>query len=183
MQLMFLNRFIFYLIVFLSFLCLALTPNSFADGEDFAERWKETLNLVRDRFPNARQLSTQQLSQWLEDGRNVVLLDTREAEEFEVSHLKNAHLATSVPDALKVLEKASSDSIVVLYCSVGYRSSKIAERLERRGIPNVYNLEGSLFQWANEQRPIYSGAKRTDTVHPFDNEWGQLLEKEYWPVD
>ncbi len=170
-----------HLIVIISFICVIIVPASFADSEQFAERWKQTINLVRDDFPTVNQLSTRQLSQWLDEGKEVLLLDTREPEEFKISHLKNAHLATSARDALKVIEQTSEDSTIVLYCSVGYRSSKIAERLEKRGFKNVYNLEGSLFQWANEGRPVYRGIQPTKTVHPYDDEWGQLLEKEYWP--
>ena len=60
----------------------------------------------------------------------VVLLDAREREEFEVSHIPNAHyvgyrkfekekLSTFAPD---------KNSPIVVYCSIGVRSEQIAER-------------------------------------------------------
>jgi hypothetical protein len=42
----------------------------------------------------------------------------------------------------------------------------------------VYNLDGSIFQWANEGRPLYSGTNRVASVHPYDREWGRFLKKE-----
>ena len=48
--------------------------------------------------------------------------------------------------------------------------------LINEGYPNVYNLEGSIFAWANEGRKIYHGKRETDKVHPYDKIWGRLLK-------
>jgi len=42
----------------------------------------------------------------------------------------------------------------------------------------IYNLEGSLFKWANESRPLVDNSgSPTKLVHPYNNVWGRLLEK------
>ena len=82
--------------------------------------------------------------------------------------------------ALDALEPKDSEHTVVVYCSVGYRSSQLAQELRRQGFENVFNLEGSLFQWANEGRPLYRGKERAYRAHPYDEEWGQLLDKRFW---
>ena len=46
---------------------------------------------------------------------------------------------------------------------------------------NVFNLEGSLFKWANEGRPVYRGSERVQEVHPFDEDWGELLDESLHP--
>lgn len=53
-------------------------------------------------------------------------------------------------DPLKLLADIKPDSHIVVYCSVSYRSSILARRLQDMGFTNVYNLEGSIFKWANE---------------------------------
>ena len=68
------------------------------------------------------------------------------------------------------------DAVVVAYCSVGVRSSALAARLREVGIEEVHNLQGSLFAWANEGRPVYRGRTRVAEVHPFDARWGALLD-------
>jgi hypothetical protein len=40
------------------------------------------------------------------------------------------------------------------------------------------NLEGSIFQWANECRPVYRDAAEVQQVHPYDGIWGKLLDKD-----
>ena len=60
---------------------------------------------------------------------NLYLLDAREKKEFETSHLEDAVWVgynTFSPESLADVPK---DGIVVVYCSVGYRSEKIGEKL------------------------------------------------------
>ena len=68
--------------------------------------------------------------------------------------------------------------MIVTYCSVGYRSAGVAQRLRAAGFTQVYNLEGSLFRWANEGRPLYRGDTLVHQVHPYDRVWGTLLKEE-----
>lgn len=140
------------------------------------ERWEETLRFVRETFPDVPQLSTERLAELLEEGAEVVLLDARSEKEFETSHLQGAVQANNVRAARQVLSQRGEKPTVVVYCSVGYRSSRLAKQLRARGVENVFNLEGSLFKWANEGRPVYRGSARVRPVHPFDEDWGKLLD-------
>ena len=145
--------------------------------------WREALRLVREDFPAVKQMTTQQLADLRasHSGAQIVLLDARSADEFNVSHLRGAVRANTTRKALDALAAGDADRIVVTYCSVGYRSAKLADALQARGITNLYNLEGSLFRWANEGRPLYRGDAPVDRVHPYDDEWGQLLNRRFWP--
>lgn len=145
------------------------------------DRWEQTLRLVRETFPDVPQMSTERLAGLLEQGERVVLLDARSAEEFDTSHLNGALRAEDVRSARDILEGRREESIVVVYCSVGYRSSRLAQQLRSRGIDNVFNLEGSLFKWANEGRPVYTDTRQVRSVHPFDEDWGELLEESHHP--
>jgi hypothetical protein len=48
------------------------------------------------------------------------------------------------------------------------------------GYTNVTNLEGSIFAWANQSRPLVQEGKPTDKVHPYNAFWGALLDKSHW---
>ena len=139
--------------------------------------WQRTLSAIRETFPAVPQMTTQQLATALERGAPVLLLDARTADEFRTSHLGRATRAPTVGTALNSINAARRQSIVVVYCSVGYRSSRLVSRLQARGVKNVFNLEGSLFRWANEGRPLVRGSETVTTVHPYDDEWGALLEE------
>ena len=152
-------------------------------AEDNTMFWSTTLKMIRAKFPGVAQVSTDTLASWLEavpdrTGRvSPLLLDVREPEEYEVSHLRDAVPAPTRKEALEALEGSSPDRPVVLYCSVGYRSSEVADYLAKQGFRKVYNLEGSIFAWANEGRPVYRGGERVHVVHPYDRVWGKLLKK------
>jgi rhodanese-related sulfurtransferase len=140
------------------------------------------MQLVRLKFPSVRPLSTSTLAQWLEQtdcSNRSLLLDTRDIDEFNVSHLPNAqHIDPKAPN-WSIVSNYPKDASIVVYCSVGYRSAQLAQHLQEQGFSNVWNLEGSIFQWANEGRPLYnSEGKLTTDVHPYTAQWGKLLKPE-----
>ncbi|MDQ3621420.1 MAG: rhodanese-like domain-containing protein [Verrucomicrobiota bacterium] len=136
--------------------------------------------LVRARFPNVQQTSTGELSAWLKDGRKPqpVLLDVRTKAEFDVSHLPGARRVDPEAKAADVLPVLEKDRPVVTYCSVGYRSSAMADRLRKAGVTQVSNLEGSIFQWANEGRPLETNGKPATKVHPYNATFGKMLDEQ-----
>ena len=129
---------------------------------------------IREEFPDVRRVSTAELASW--QAEPPVLLDVRETDEYEVSHLRNARRALTEAEAMDALRGVPKDDRIVVYCSVGLRSARLARALQARGFTRVYNLEGSIFQWANEGRPVYRDDQPTSKVHPYDDHWGKLLD-------
>ena len=167
-------------------ICIGVTASTPAgaeapeEGEDNTMFWSMTLKMIRARFPTVARVSTDTLQSWLDESpqrKNLLLFDVREPEEYAVSHLQGARPAPSKDEALKALQGTPSDQRIVLYCSVGYRSSELAQFLMKKGYTEVYNLEGSIFAWANEGRPVYRGKERVKVVHPYDRIWGSFLKK------
>ena len=106
------------------------------------EHWHRLLADIREDFPGVAHLTTAQLAEKIDQDQPVLLLDARSAEEFRVSHLAGAVHAPYVHTALKAIRADRGRSTVVVYCSVGYRSSRLISRLQRQGVENVFNLEG-----------------------------------------
>lgn len=129
-------------------------------------------DFVRDCFPQVKLIMPADLSEWLADTNRPapVLVDVRSKEEFATSHLRGSVHGASALDSSRPL-----DTPLVLYCSVGYRAAKLATRLRRRSFANVHVLEGGIFQWANEGRPLYRGSQLTHEVHPHSRKWRPLL--------
>lgn len=136
--------------------------------------WKGVKSWVHQSFPSIDGISTAGLADWLtQDAPLPVLIDARREAEYTTSHLPQAIWANT----LEAVEAAdiSKESPIVLYCSVGYRSARLAQTLQAAGY-SVMNLEGSLFQWANEGRPLVSAGRATHQVHPYNRLWKLLLE-------
>ncbi|AFL84616.1 Rhodanese-related sulfurtransferase [Belliella baltica DSM 15883] len=109
---------------------------------------------------------------------NALLLDTREREEFEVSHLKGAKWVGYNTFSLETLEGIPKDQVLVVYCSIGARSQEIGKKLKGAGYEKVYNLYGGIFHWVNEDRSVFNQeAEQTDRVHAYSRSWGIWLNK------
>ena len=174
------SQFLFTTPIVLSVAILCIACSSCFSQED--HDWPSVKRQIRKQFPSVVQLSTEKLALWLHasDTTKPVLLDSRALNEYQTSHLQEAKFAGSEKEVLKATRDLNSMDPIVVYCSVGYRSSKLAVTLQELGFKNVYNLEGSIFQWANEGRPVYSKGVQVKRVHPFNRKWGKLLKKELW---
>ena len=110
--------------------------------------------------------------------KKVALLDVRTDQEFKMSHLIGAvcyDYDSFMTDYVKGISK--SDTVIV-YCSVGYRSEKAGEELQKSGYTNVFNLYGGMFEWVNQDGEIINqNGMITDTVHAYSKSWGIWLTK------
>lgn len=107
----------------------------------------------------------------------VHIFDTRKEEEYAVSHIPGAtFLGYDSFDPKQLAEIPKTDT-VVLYCSVGYRSEKIGERLRKMGYTNVLNLYGSLFEWTNAGYPLVDkNGDPTQKVHTYNKNWSKWVD-------
>ena len=143
-----------------------------------AAAWPLIKKRIRNKFPEVKQLSIDRLNDLYNQNSDFLLIDVRPASEFNISHLKQAiNLTTAKEISLEI--KKENKKILVLYCSVGYRSSAIAQKLVKEGYNNVFNLEGSIFEWVNSGNPVYRDKIRVKKVHPYNYYWGLLLKEEY----
>ena len=118
------------------------------------------------------------------DRENTVVFDVRRVSEFSVSHLEGAIQIDPEMSAAAFSEQYKdkvNGKTVVFYCSVGRRSSRLAERVDAVLAENdaaaSYNLIGGLFQWSNDGRSMVSPAgQSTNAIHPYNLYWGRLIE-------
>jgi rhodanese-related sulfurtransferase len=105
-----------------------------------------------------------------------IILDAREYEEYQVSHIAGAHYVGYNHFSKEALAGIPQNQAVVVYCSIGYRSEKVGEKLQKMGYTNVINLYGSIFEWANRGYPLKNMAgEATDTVHGYNRSWSKWI--------
>ena len=155
---------------------IALMALTACAGQATGPTWAGVEARITETFPDVPSIDTAGLNELLRNPlQTVVLIDVREPGEFAVSHLRGAVRATSIDQVAALVQNAPAGATIVAYCSVGYRSARLVDELRERGVAGVYNLEGSIFRWANEDRPLYRGDVPVRQVHPFDESWGTLL--------
>jgi rhodanese-related sulfurtransferase len=132
--------------------------------------------LTRNAYPLVPQLDTGTLAKWMQaDGPALLLVDVRAPAEFAVSHLRGALNLQSAKQITEVMA-AQKPAKLVLYCAVGFRSSRLANILGQNGACEIMNLEGSIFQWVNEGRVVCRGTETVQQVHPCGKRWAGLLK-------
>jgi len=138
---------------------------------------------VAERYDDIAHVGPEDLAKMQGADEDFILLDVREKREFEVSHIPGAiqidpDARASDVKALLAEAGADADTPVVVYCSVGRRSSRLGSRvvdgLEGR---QVVNLRGGVFAWHNQTRPLENETGETDAVHPYNDKWGKLIER------
>lgn len=106
-----------------------------------------------------------------------VFIDAREWNEYAVSHVKGAIWVGYKDFELSRLERVDKNSPIVVYCSVGYRSEKVAEKLLAAGYPHAANLYGGIFEWVNRKQALVNlEGHPTEYVHAYSKMWGTWLQ-------
>ena len=99
---------------------------------------------------------------------DVIFLDARAIQEYDISHIPEFNI-----ENIKDIPK---DKKIVVYCSIGYRSEIIATKIKEAGYKNVYNLYGSIFEWANNNYALADKkGKTTNRIHTFNKKWSQWV--------
>lgn len=109
---------------------------------------------------------------------DYIILDTREKEEFDISHIQGAKYVGYKKFNKKTMASIPKDAKIVLYCSVGYRSEKIGKKLRKMGYSQVYNLFGSIFEWVNQGYQVVDNENHpVFKVHTYNKKWSQWVDE------
>jgi rhodanese-related sulfurtransferase len=120
---------------------------------------KTLADFVREARARIREISVEEFDEMIEDHDDLLIVDVREAEEFQRAHIPGALLVPrgileSAADAggksgVDRLREARGKTIV-LYCQNGARSALAADVLQQMGFEKVYNLAGGIDLWQAE---------------------------------
>jgi rhodanese-related sulfurtransferase len=102
-----------------------------------------------------KEVTSQQLQQWMAAGQPLTLIDVREDDEWQAGHAAAAlhisrwiiatEIATAAPD---------KTARIVLYCKGGVRSAAAAVLLQKQGYTNVYSLAGGFKTYQAAGLPV-----------------------------
>ncbi len=98
------------------------------------------------------KLKPAELKQWLDEGRPVTLLDTRNDYEVKLGTFHNAltldldHFR-NFPAAVRALPEALKDQPIVMFCTGGIRCEKAGPFMEQEGFRNIHQLEGGILKY------------------------------------
>lgn len=167
--------------LFATALCLAAL--GFNVVSEPSKKLSDVESGLEQQFSKIRHAGPRSIKSLFESNDDsTVLIDVREADEYSVSR---------IPGAIRISPDANPASIpgvvgpltgktVIFYCSVGYRSSRLATAaqtvLKSEGVTEIINLRGGIFAWHNEQLPLINDRNSTKFVHPYNARWAEYLK-------
>jgi sodium/bile acid cotransporter 7 len=117
-------------------------------------------------FPEVVDITPREAMRLLAQKKKVVLVDVRSPKEQQVSMLPGA---VTQDEFLRNLDQYR-DHVIIGYCTISYRSGKLARKLRQQGI-TMRNLQGGLLAWLHEGGRVHSQGVETDKVHVYGKKW------------
>ena len=101
------------------------------------------------------KISPRTLKQWLDEGRPLTLLDTRNDYEVKLGTFRRAQAAgighfRHFPDAVRRLPESMKEQPIVMFCTGGIRCEKAGPFMEREGFKNIFQLDGGILKYFEE---------------------------------
>lgn len=117
---------------------------------------KEIITMGRDDIEPDKMtgayVTPQQLQEWYQNNRDMVVLDTRNDYEVVIGKFKHAidlHIQSfsDIPQALEQLPAEMKQKTIVTYCTGGVRCEKVTALMLKMGFQQVYQLEGGIIHY------------------------------------
>lgn len=108
---------------------------------------------LENRLSKVNQVTPAQAVRLMDDEK-LVVVDTREPQEFDSGYIKGAvHIPMSqMKKRMGELEKYKSRPVLI-YCRSGSRSNHTGKLLSKAGFENVQNLAGGIMAWSSANLP------------------------------
>jgi glyoxylase-like metal-dependent hydrolase (beta-lactamase superfamily II)/rhodanese-related sulfurtransferase len=99
------------------------------------------------------QITVHDLAGWMEEGREITVIDVREPFEWGEGHIEGA-LHLPMREAAARRSQVPADRPKAVVCSGGLRSSTVISALKKAGLGNWYNVSGGMTAWQKSGYPI-----------------------------
>ena len=120
---------------------------------------KEIISLGLDHIKPAErtgeEITPTEFKQWLDEGREVAIIDTRNDYEIRLGTFENAFDLNiksfrAFPEAVESLPDSMKDTPVVMFCTGGIRCEKASVVMMDAGFSNVKQLKGGILGYFEE---------------------------------
>jgi UPF0176 protein len=113
------------------------------------------VDAVRPADYTSPKIAPKELKRWLDAGKPVTLLDTRNDYEVKLGTFKGAidpdiKTFRGFPDAVRKLPAELRDQPVVMFCTGGIRCEKAGPFMEMEGFRQIYQLDGGILNYFEE---------------------------------
>lgn len=143
--------------------------NSYPDFDDFVATYTSF---------SVPMVTVEELAQEIRDQKTVFVLDARTQAEFDISHIPGARRVGFDDFTVERVWMYQRNASIVVYCTNGERSEKVAEYLELMGFSNIRHLRNGAIEWLNYGHDMWDTAKAaTKNLHIWKKDLMHILKK------
>ena len=97
------------------------------------------------------EINSKQLTDMIDKGQNMVLLDVRTSEEIADGKISGATAIDFFEDNFEAnIDKLDKGKHYIVYCRSGVRSTKSVALMKEKGFSKCTNLEGGYNAWSSQ---------------------------------
>jgi len=112
------------------------------------------LAIVNDAKKRVKEADFRDIKKRLDAGEKMILVDTREDNEWAKGHIPGAvHLGRGIIERDVETTIPDKNATLVLYCGGGFRSALAADNLQKMGYKNVISMDGGWRGWTESNFP------------------------------
>jgi rhodanese-related sulfurtransferase len=113
------------------------------------------LAIVSDAKTRVKEADFRDIKKRLDAGEKLIVVDTREDNEWARGHIPNAiHLGKGIIERDVENTIPDKSAPLVLYCGGGFRSALAADNLQKMGYKNVISMDGGWRGWTEAGFPV-----------------------------
>ena len=116
--------------------------------------YKTGTDLVAEAKERIREVTPREVLDMMNANANVVYLDVREPNEWNLGHLPNAvHIPRGNLES-NIEARVGREETIVIYCARGNRSALAADTLQQMGYENVSSMAEGWGGWIAVEGPV-----------------------------
>lgn len=109
---------------------------------------------------SVKNVTPDEAEKLISERKDVVVLDVRTPEEFEMGHLAGATNASFIDDDFADKIKEVEGKPVLVHCAAGTRSLKAVKEMSASGkFPEIYHMNGGYAAWTEAKKTIVKTPK------------------------
>jgi rhodanese-related sulfurtransferase len=116
--------------------------------------YKTGADLLNEAKQRIREVTPRQVLEMVNSKANVVYLDVREPNEWNLGHLPGAMVLPRGNLESNIEARVGRDETIVIYCARGNRSALAADTLQQMGYEHVTSMAEGIGGWIAIEGPI-----------------------------
>lgn len=157
--------------IFLLIIGLILVLSSCAEDKLISDqdKLKKVYSMFEEYQKGFKTVSVITIEEIKNCKKPITMIDVRDKVEQEVSMIP----AAITKEEFEKDKNKYKNTLIVTYCTIGYRSGAYAEELIKQGF-DAKNLKGSILAWVLCGEPVLKDGKEVLAVHVYSEKWNIL---------